>query len=277
MTQNDAAAFNLDAPEPIPLSVLIRTLNEADRLAACLNAAARLGGEIVVIDAGSTDATVAIAQSFGARVHANPWPGFGPQRYVGEGLCAFDHVFSLDADEIVIPALVEEIRAHFLSGSPPRLAIVRKAMIFPHWTRPPPFGFCHEQILIYDRRIARTGPYPNWDKLEISVADKPLRLRSALWHFSVRDWRHAIAKASYVAQLAADTQTQRARWKLILRLVTEFPLTFLKFYILRRYALGGLDGFAMASITAFGRWLRVAMMLERKRYGGKSRAQIRND
>jgi glycosyltransferase involved in cell wall biosynthesis len=255
------------APPSIPLSVLIRTLNEADRLGACLEAARQLGAEIVVVDAGSTDATAALAESHGARVVFNPWPGFGPQRRFGEDLCSFDHIFSLDADEIVTPQLAAQIRAMFASGAPPRLAVVRKAMIFPHWTHPPPLGFCHEQVLIYDRRVARTGLNPNWDKLEISVADKPARLPAPLWHFSVRDWRHAITKAAYVAQLAANTQKPRARWKLSLRLVSEFPVTFLKFYFLRRYALGGLDGFAMASITAFGRWLRVAMMLERSKYG----------
>ena len=252
---------------PIPLSILIRTKNEADRLSACLRAAAQIGAEIVVVDSGSTDATAALAAGFGARVIFNPWTGFGPQRFFGEAHCGHEHIFSLDAEEIVTPAMAAEIRALFLSKTPPSLIRVRKAMIFPHWTKPPPLGFCHEQILIYDRRIARTGPNPNWDKLEISAPAKPWRLRAPLWHFSYRDWAHAVAKASYVARLAADTHKARPRWQLAIRLVFEFPLTFLKFYVVRRYALGGLDGVAMAAISAFGRWLRVAMMLEKSKYG----------
>lgn len=256
------------ALQPIPLSVLMRTLNEADRLQATLEAARALGGEIVVIDAGSKDATVEIARSLGAVVYENGWPGFGPQRHFGEAKCAHDFIFSLDADEIVTPAMAAEIRSVFLKGEPPRLMIIRKAMVFPHHKRPPPLGFCHEQILIYDRRVARTGPNPNWDKLDITVADKPHTVREPLWHFSFRDWEHAVRKANYVAKLAASTQPDRPRLELLVRLIFEFPLTFLKFYFLRRYCLGGADGFGMATITAFGRWLRIAMMLERKDHGG---------
>lgn len=252
-----------DVP-PIRLSVLIRTLNEADRIASTLVSARALGGEIVVIDAGSTDDTVKICEAHGARVVHNPWPGFGPQRHFGEDQCAFDHVFSLDADEVLTPAMVAEIRAQFLPGPPPRLLNIRKAVVFPHNKRPPPLGFCHEQILIYDRRIARTGPNPNWDKLEITVPDRPVTIREPLWHYSFRNWHHMIAKANYVAKLAADTQTPKSRIELVLRLVFEFPLTFVKFYIFRRYCLGGLDGFTMAFLTAFGRWARIAMMLEKR-------------
>jgi glycosyltransferase involved in cell wall biosynthesis len=252
---------------PIPLSILIRTLNEADRIAACLSAAQALGGEIVVIDAGSKDDTVAISERMGARVVANPWPGFGPQRHFGEGQCMHDMIFSLDADEIVTPAMCAEIRGHFAQGAPPRLMIVRKAMILPHRRAPTPWPFCHEQILIYDRRIARTGPNPNWDKLDITAADTPVTIREPLWHFSFRDWNHMVAKANYVAQLAADTQPTRPRWVLVARTLIEFPVTFLKFYFLRRYFLGGIDGFTMAVLTAFGRYLRVAKMLEKKDWG----------
>ena len=123
--------------------------------------------------------------------------------------------------------MVAEIRALFTGGKPPRLMIVRKTLIFPHRKRPPPLGFRHEPILIYDRRVATTGPNSNWDKLDISVSDKPHTIRNPLWHYSFRDWHHMIAKANYVAKLAAETQSTRPRWQLVLRLIGELPLTFL--------------------------------------------------
>jgi glycosyltransferase involved in cell wall biosynthesis len=258
------------APSPIPLSVLIRTLNEADRIAATVKSALPLGAEIVVIDAGSKDDTVKIATELGARVIVNPWPGFGPQRHFGEAQCRNDFIFSLDADEIITPEMTAEIRHHFLTNAPPRLMVVRKAVVFPHRSKPTPWAFCHEQVLIYDRRIARTGRNPNWDKLDISSDDKPVTIRNPLWHYSFRDWHHMISKANYVAKLAADTQPTRSRFSLWLRVIVEFPMTFLKFYFLRRYFLGGIDGFTTAVLTAFGRFARVAMMLERKDHPPKT-------
>src|SRR5436190_17116117 len=256
------------APPSIPLSILIRTLNEADRIAETIAAARALGGEIVVIDAGSKDATVKIAEGLGARVIVNKWEGFGPQRYFGEAQCSHDMIFGLDADEITPPPFVQEIRRLFLAGDPPRLMIVKKAFVLPHWKKPPPLPFSTIQIYIYDRRIARTNPNPNWDKLDISDASvKPYKVRAHVWHFSLRDWNHGVAKANYVAQLAADTMRPRSTAELIVRLVWEGPFTFFKFYVLRRYFLAGADGFVMAVISAFGRWLRIAKMLERKRHG----------
>jgi glycosyltransferase involved in cell wall biosynthesis len=256
------------ARPPIPLSILIRTLNEADRIAETIKAAKGLGGEIVVIDAGSKDDTVRIAEACGARVIYNRWEGFGPQRRFGEEHCSHDMIFGLDADEITPPDFCEEIRGLFANGDPPRLMIVKKAFVLPHWKKPPPAPFSTIQIYLYDRRIARTNPNPNWDKLDIAdAAAKPYPVRAHVWHFSLRDWNHGVAKANYVAQLAADTMKPRGTGELVIRLVFEFPFTFFKFYVLRRYFLAGADGFSMAVISAFGRWLRIAMMLERKRYG----------
>jgi glycosyltransferase involved in cell wall biosynthesis len=257
----------LTTPSPIPLSVLIRTLNEADRIAAALAALQPLGAEIVVIDAGSTDETVAIAEAHGARVIANPWPGFGPQRFFGEERCGHDFVFSLDADEIVTPELAAEIRAVFLAGTPPPLMIVKKAMIMPHQQRPQMLPFSHEQVLIYDRRVARTGQNPNWDRLDIKTDAKPVKLKEPLWHYSLRDWHHAIGKLNYVAKLAAETSPGRSGVLATLRLVVELPVTFFKFYVLRRYFLSGRDGFVMAVVTAFGRFARLAMLDEKARHG----------
>lgn len=252
------------APSPIPLSVLIRTRNEADRIAATIRSVLPLGAEIVVIDAESSDDTVKIAEGLGAKVFVNPWPGFGPQRHWGEDKCSNDFVFSLDADEIVTPAMAAEIRAVFARPNPPRLMTIRKALVLPHQDRPPPLGFCHEQVLIYDRRVARTGPNPNWDKLDTTIADEPHLIREPLWHYSMRDWNHFTNKVNYVAQLAAETQPkQRSRALLVARLAIEFPVTFVKFYFVRRYFLGGVEGFVMAVISAFGRFLRIAKMLER--------------
>lgn len=250
-------------PSPIPLSVLIRTLNEADRVGKTLASVVPLGAEIVVVDAGSKDETVAIAESFGAKVLHNPWPGFGPQRRFGEERCTHDHVFSVDADEILTPEIVAEIRAVFRKDAPPALMTVRKALIPPHWDRPPLWAFCHEYVLIYDRRVARTADNPNWDKVVSSVAAKAHKIKSPLWHYSFRNWHHMVAKTNHVAKLAADTMPVRPRWLLALRLAFEFPVSFVKFYFVRRYFLAGFDGLTQALISAFGRYVRVAMMLER--------------
>ena len=64
---------------PQPLSVAIITLNAASQLEDCLKSA-RFADDIVVVDSGSTDGTQALAERLGARVIAQDWLGFGPQK-----------------------------------------------------------------------------------------------------------------------------------------------------------------------------------------------------
>ena len=62
-----------------PLSVTIITLNAAATLRQCLESVA-WADEIVVVDSGSTDATLSIAAESAARVIHNDWPGYGAQK-----------------------------------------------------------------------------------------------------------------------------------------------------------------------------------------------------
>jgi glycosyltransferase involved in cell wall biosynthesis len=91
------------------LSVAIITLNEADNLARTL-ASVRFADEIVIVDSGSTDETVEIAESFGAKVFSEAWKGFAQQKNSAIDRCVGTWVLSLDADEELTEELQTEIR-----------------------------------------------------------------------------------------------------------------------------------------------------------------------
>jgi hypothetical protein len=97
------------------------TRDEERRLPACL-ASLAFCDEVVVVDSGSRDATVAIARAAGARVVENAWPGFAAQRNVAAGHAAGPWVLEVDADERVTRALAAEISA-FLAAPPPGVDI----------------------------------------------------------------------------------------------------------------------------------------------------------
>jgi glycosyltransferase involved in cell wall biosynthesis len=101
---------------PKTLSVAIITLNEATSLPRTLGSV-RWAREIVVVDSGSTDATVEIAADAGASVFAEPWKGFAAQKNSAIAHTTGDWVLSLDADEEVSPELAREIQA-LLAGEP---------------------------------------------------------------------------------------------------------------------------------------------------------------
>ena len=91
------------------LSVAIITFNEADNLERTLSSV-RFADEIVVVDSGSTDRTVAIARSFGAKVFSEEWKGFALQKNSAIDKCTGTWVVSLDADEELTEELGAEIR-----------------------------------------------------------------------------------------------------------------------------------------------------------------------
>ncbi|HVU17588.1 MAG TPA: glycosyltransferase family 2 protein [Candidatus Didemnitutus sp.] len=99
----------MTAPTPLPLSVVILTFNEEKHLPACLASIAACD-DVVVLDSGSTDRTVAIARAAGARVVTHPFEDFARQRNFALQSIPFRHpfVFQLDADETPTPALLAE-------------------------------------------------------------------------------------------------------------------------------------------------------------------------
>src|SRR5207249_807606 len=98
------------------LSVTIITKNEAAHIAAALESVA-WADERIVVDCGSTDATVAIARQFTDRVVCREWPGYVEQKNYAASIATYDWILSLDADERITPSLGAEIRG-VLEGEP---------------------------------------------------------------------------------------------------------------------------------------------------------------
>jgi glycosyltransferase involved in cell wall biosynthesis len=101
-------------PLLVTLSVVLITQNEETNLPRTLESVIALvrdgQGEIIVVDSGSTDHTIEIAKSYGAKVFTEPWKGFAAQKNSAIDKAACDWVLQLDADEPLEPALQTEIR-----------------------------------------------------------------------------------------------------------------------------------------------------------------------
>ncbi|HEY1569385.1 MAG TPA: glycosyltransferase [Solirubrobacteraceae bacterium] len=96
----------------LTLSLCMIVRDEEQMLPRCLAAVAPAVDEIVIVDTGSTDATVEIAKSFGAKVIEFPWTGsFSDARNVSFAAATGDWVMYLDADEVLVAEDVEQLRA----------------------------------------------------------------------------------------------------------------------------------------------------------------------
>ncbi|MCA0422587.1 MAG: glycosyltransferase family 2 protein [Proteobacteria bacterium] len=255
------------------LSVFVITRNEADRLPRTLAAVVGLSDDIVVVDSGSTDATCAIAEQFGARVIHNEWPGYGPQKRFAEEQCRHTWLLNIDADEVIPPDLAREIRAAIASDAADAYEI-RIAEIFPSEERPHPWAYALAPVRLYRKDKGRYSPSPVHDRVDLIPGARVARLKGTIHHFSVRSIGDQIAKLNAYTDQQVRDLANRGKHIPAWRLFVEFPAAFLKAYILRRHFVRGYYGVITAANHAFYRWLRVAKdferrMLEKHRDGAK--------
>ena len=247
-----------------PISCYIRTRNEASRIVATLRAVSPVVREVVVVDSGSTDDTVAIAEKEGARVIKQPWLGAGHQKRVGEDACRHDWLLDLDADEVVTDELAREIRALFANDPPEADAyLLRLTFVDPTgrvWRK----ARAPHRAKLYDRRVVRMPAHGAWDQFRVSKELRARRLRGPLLHHAFDDIGHLSRKqGSHEARRFPHLAEPRSS-STALRVYFGLPVFFLRDYLVRRLCLEGGYGFLFSLTTAYNHWLRYAMLYERK-------------
>jgi glycosyltransferase involved in cell wall biosynthesis len=241
----------------IPVTCTIIAKDEADRIGRCIASVRDLVEDVVVIDSGSSDDTAAIAQSLGARVVHNPWPGYGPQKRFAEDQAQHDWILNLDADEWLPPEARAEV-ASFFAGKVPDLAGYRFRLktVYPHRDAPRPFADYHAYVRLYDRRRCRFPDSLAFDAIPFD-RETMRDARAPIYHQTIRSLTHLLQKNKRYF-LLQSVEISRPKWKALLRLPFEPLAVFLKYYLLRRHVTGGFFGLRFAATIA---WLRVYRQL----------------
>jgi glycosyltransferase involved in cell wall biosynthesis len=247
------------------LSCFIITHNEARKLNAVIHSVRDLVDEVVVIDSGSTDDTVLIAEAAGARVVYRQWPGYGPQKRFGEDECRNDWVINLDGDEVLSEGLREEIRGLFASGEPALPCYWVRIMAHAPYGPNRPWRLNYiDRIRIYKKSIVRFPDHPTWDAIAAPPVIPVKRLQNPVLHYWMADFAHQIDKMNRYTTALADSVPKKSMTGLTLRLFFGFPVDFFRAYFLRGHFAGGRYGFAIAMLYAFTRLMRTVKMMERQ-------------
>lgn len=245
------------------LSVVVVTLNEEERIRACLESVA-WADEVIVVDAESHDKTAAIARELTDHVFVRPWPGFAAQKNFGIDQAHGEWILSLDADEVVSPALREEIQAEVAGGGRHQGYSVPRRNVF------------------WDRWVRHGGLYPDWQLRlfrrgrgrfvaravhESVVVDGSVgRLRGHLEHRSYRDVADFLERTDRYTTLAADDWLAGGRGTRPFADLVVRPLgRFLGMYVWRGGFLDGWRGFLLAVLYGYYVFMRSAKIWERAR------------
>ena len=251
-------------PDRLPISVFIIAKNEADRIPKAILSVRDWVDEVIVIDSGSTDDTVRVAQELGARTCFHEWQGYGPQKVFGETLCRNKWLFNLDADEEATPKTVAEIKQLFADGEPRDKAFAMKTnTVFRFEDKPRRFAVSMTHGRLYHRDYAGFKSSTVHDSV-VRRDGGPLKLlKHGLNHYIFRSHHHAIEKVNFYSSMQAEDLFRKGRNPGALRIVFTPIWAFFKAYVLRGYIFYGLDGVIRSYIYAFSRLIRVAKAREK--------------
>lgn len=232
------------------ISVIIICHNEVHHIKKCLDSV-KFADEIVVLDSGSTDETVAVAKTYTQKVFESEWLGFGPQKNKALSLASCDWVLSLDADEAVTPALAEEIQN--LKGDKCAYAIPRQSSYLGKMIR---FGdWRNDKVLRLFRKDCA--------KFTDAVVHESLRvngeigeLKQKITHDAFETLEEVLQKLNLYSSLGAKNKIEQGRKGGLFKAITHGLWTFVRGYIFRLGFLDGKQGFMLAVSNAEGCYYR---------------------
>lgn len=245
----------------LPISCFIIARNEADRISRSIRSVIEWVDDVLVVDGGSTDATIAVSQREGARVVSNEWPGFGQQKRFAEDHCRHKWTLNIDADEVVTPELRAQIEGLFVNRTPPLVAYgMPIRLVYPGAEKPRSFARDHWCVRLYDRTVVRFRDSAIHDSV-VTDGYEVGSLGAPLHHFSIRSFNDMRRKLDNRMWISIQYTAASSPIQLMPRLLTEFPMHFFKYYIIRRHFTGGLAGVRYAGVQAWYRLLRIYRLI----------------
>lgn len=245
------------------LSVIIIAKNEVANIRVCLESVA-WANEIIVVDSGSSDATVEICRELGAKVFVHDWPGFGAQKNRALGYATNEWVFSIDADERVTPELRTAIEAVLRNGGVhAAYRISRLSSYCGRFMRHS--GWCPDHIVrLFKRDAAKFSADLVHERLLVEGATG--LLDGELLHYSYENLEQVLNKVNQYSSASAQMLQQRGRRASLSGAVLHGLWSFIRTYFLRAGFLDGREGFMLAVSNAEGTYYRYLklMLLNKK-------------
>lgn len=229
------------------LTVAIIAHNEQDRLPKTLEQIQDIASEIILINSCSTDNTVAVAQSYGAKVFTEEFKGYVEQKNSLIPKCTQDWILFLDADEVVNDELKAAIVKAIASGNAQAYEMNRLTFYLGKLLK-------HAWQPNYRLRLVRRAANPKWvgEIVHESLAcdDAVARLPGYIIHYSYRDVNDHFERTIRYAKMSAQSYIKRGKKPSLTKIIFSPVFSFIKLYFIK---LGFLDGRAgyIAAQSAF--------------------------
>ncbi|TQQ88969.1 glycosyltransferase family 2 protein [Cronobacter sakazakii] len=231
------------------LSVVMIAKNAASLLPDCL-ASVSWADEIVVLDSGSSDDTVAVATAAGAKVFIeNDWQGYGIQRQRAQQYSSGDYILMIDTDERVTPELAQAIRQVLEQPDPQAVySIARRNLFLGRFMRHS--GWYPDRVTrLYARERYRYNDNQVHESLDAPGA-RVVTLSGDLLHLTCRDFASFQRKQLNYATAWAQERHQQGKKVSVPGIFGRTLAAFCKTLILRAGVLDGRQGWLLAVVNA---------------------------
>jgi glycosyltransferase involved in cell wall biosynthesis len=245
-------------------SIVIVAKNAENKIGRLLTSLQGLTDDVIVVDTGSSDATVTIAENAGAKVQHLPWKGYGKSKNEAIAFAKYDWILSLDSDEKIDSELYAQLRQWKPLNETTVHQVLWKNYFGDQWIRHSDWGNNWKKRL-FNRNVAR------WDDAiahEDLTSDQPLRFlkfKGYLDHYTFIDSREYASKMINSAMITAEKYHQMRKEARLFKLIFAPWFSFLKTYVFKFGFLDGYKGWVIAKTTAYYTFIKYARLKELNR------------
>lgn len=239
------------------LSVVIIAQNEQECIANAIKSCSIFADEIVIIDGGSYDRTIQIAQELGCKVYTNPWPGYAKQRNFGADKAVYDWIFFIDADEVVD----EQLALSLISWKNQPLeanafSVHRVGDFLGKW-----LDQLENHIRLYNKNVFKIKDVIVHETID--VGDAPvIHLPGKIWHSGFRTIGELVDRFNKYTDLDSQKAFIEGQKFSLIRLLLKPHAKFLQMYLWHRMYKQGLIGLFVAGLWSYYIFLKEVKLYE---------------
>lgn len=245
----------------MPVSAVIITKNEAHIIGTTLQSIIAVVDEVIIVDSGSTDATIAVCRQYGATIIETGWDGYGANKNKGIDAAAHDWILNIDADEALDETLQQSLKKAQLQDEYTVYEFKFKNFFCGKWIRHGEWAG-DKHIRLFNRKKTRWNSAAVHESLTTGNDTITVQLQGHILHYTTSSMEEYISKTVAYAKLNAQKYFAQGKKAGFFKLLLAPGFSFLQHYILRLGFLDGWEGYLIARTTGWYTFLKYSFLKE---------------